>query len=102
MPVGLFGLHRKTNFVFEEIRFSISSKSYPLSAPTGTQLTDAPHCSANFIIAKKVGCPEIISPPFEAKVRPVIFNPSVEPPVTIIDSGSTPCFFAKISSKSSE
>ena len=102
MPVGLFGLQRKTNFVFEEIRFSISSKSYPLSAPTGTQFTEAPHCSANFIIARKVGCPEIISPPFEAKVRPVIFNPSVEPPVTIIDSGSTPCFLARINSRSSE
>jgi len=45
-------------------------------------------------MAKKVGWPEIISPPLAAKVIPAIFNPSVEPPVTIIDSGDTPCFFA--------
>ena len=46
VPVGLLGLQRKTSFVLVEIRFSISSKSYPLSAPTGTQLTVAPHCLA--------------------------------------------------------
>ena len=47
--VNLFAADGKgnaINFVFEEIRFSISSTSYPLSAPTGTQLMDAPHCSA--------------------------------------------------------
>ena len=53
-------------------------------------------------MAKKVGCPEIISPPFEAKVRPVIRKPSVEPPVIMIDSGETPCFLASCSAKLSE
>ena len=43
-------------------------------------------------MAKKVGWPEIISPPLAAKVTPAIFNPSVDPPVTMIDSGETHAF----------
>ena len=102
VPVGLFGLHKKISFVFLEIRFSISDKSYPLSEFTGTQFIDAPHSLAKSIMARKVGLADIISTPLLVNVSPVIFKPSVEPPVTITLSFDTPCFFANISSKSSE
>ena len=44
----------------------------------------------------------MISPPPFAKVKPVIFKPSVEPPVIIIFSELTPCNFANLLARALE